>query len=96
MEEDGRELTKWEKVLELVRLAFRNGVLPEEAAWKAVVLIPKEGGDYCSIGLVAVILNCRFTAAITYHDFLHGFRVSRSTGTSTLNLNMLQQVAALR
>ena len=26
-----REPTKWEKVVELVRLAFRDGVLPEEA-----------------------------------------------------------------
>ena len=62
-----------------VRLAFRDGVLPEEAAWLAVVLIPKGGGDYRGIGLVeviwktvAVILNCHFTATITYHNFLYG------------------------
>ena len=47
-------------------------MLPEEAAWQAVVLIPKGGGDYRDIGLVeliwkavVVILNQRFTAAIT-------------------------------
>ena len=66
------ESTKWEIVVELFRLAFQNGVLPEEAAWKAVVRIPKERGYYRGIGLVgviwkavAVILNHRFTAAIT-------------------------------
>ena len=49
-----------------------------------MVLIPKGGGYYRGIGLVeviwkavAVILNRRFTAAITYHDFFHGFRAGR-------------------
>ena len=45
---------------------------------------------------VAVILNRRFTAAITYHDFLHGFRVGRGAGIVTLEVKLLQQVAALR
>ena len=98
-----REPTKWEKVVELVRIAFRNGGIPDEAAWKEVVLIPKRGEEYRGISLievvwkaVAVILNLRFTAAITYHDFLHGFRTDHVTGTATLELKLLQQVAALR
>ena len=32
-----------------------NGFLVEEATWKAVVVIPKGGGDYCGIGLVEVL-----------------------------------------
>ena len=40
--------------------------------------------------VVAVILNLRFTAAITYHNFLHGFRAGCSTGTVTLDLKLLQ------
>ena len=44
--------TKWEIVVELVKLAFRDGVLAEEAACQAVVQIPKGGGEYRSIGLV--------------------------------------------
>ena len=90
-------------MVELVQLAFCNGVLPEEAAWKAVVLILKGGGDYHVIGLmeviwkeVAVILNRCFPAAITYHDFLHGFRAGCGTGTATLNIKWLKQVVALR
>ena len=89
--------------MELVQLALCDGVLPEEAAWQEVVLILKGGGDYRDIGLVevickalAVILNCRFTAAITYHDFLHGIQAGSGTGATTLELNLLQQVAALR
>ena len=50
-----RETTKWEMVVELVQLAFRDGFLAEEAAWQAVFLILKGVGDYCGIGLVEVI-----------------------------------------
>ena len=42
------------------------------------------------------MLNRRFTASITYHNFLHGFRVGRGTGTATLEAKLLQQIAALR
>ena len=46
--------------------------------------------------VVATILNRRFTASITYHDFLHRFRAGRGTGTVTLKATLLQQLAALR
>ena len=82
--------------MDLVQAAFREGKLPEEATWQAVVLIPKGEKYYRGIGLVEVtwkvvvaILNCRFTASITYHDFLHGFRAGRGTGTATLEANLL-------
>ena len=45
--------------------------------------------------VVAAILNRRFTASITYHDFLHGFRAGHRTGTATLKSKLLQQLAAL-
>ena len=68
-----------------------------------VVLILKGGGDYRGIGLVemvwkavAVILNRRFTASITYHDSLHGFRAVRGMGTATLEVKIIQQVTAMR
>ena len=89
--------------MDLVQTAFRDGELAEEATWQAGVLIPKGKKDYWDIGLVevmwkvvAAILNCRFTASIIYHDFLHGFRAGRGTGTSTLEAKLLQQLAALR
>ena len=68
-------------VVELVQLELRDGVLVEEAAWQALVLILKGGGDYRGIGLVegilkavAAIFNRHFTASITYHNSLHGFQ----------------------
>ena len=45
--------------------------------------------------LVPVILNFCFTDAITYQDFLHRFWAVCGTGTATLELKLLQQVAAL-
>ena len=90
-------------MVDLFQLAFQDGIIAEETAWQAVVLIKKWGGDYRSIGLVeviwkavAVILNQRFTTTITYHDFLHIFRAGRGTGTATLDVKLLQQVAAFR
>ena len=43
-----------------------------------------------------LLLNFRLTASITYHNPLHGFWVGRGTGTATLEVKLLQQVAALR
>ena len=96
-------MLNWEKVVAMVRAAFREGLLKKEATWQAVVLIPKGKGDYCCIVLVEVmwklvaeILNHRLTASITYHDFLHGFRSGCGTCTATLEAKLLQQLADLR
>ena len=58
---------------------------------------------YQGIGLVevmwkavAAILNRRLMASITFHDFLHGFRAGRGTGTATLEAKLLQYLAAVR
>ena len=82
---------KWTRVLDLFQAAFREGKLAEEATWQALVLIPKGKKNYQGIGLVevmwkvvAAILNRRYTASITYHDFLHGFQAVRGTGTAPL------------
>ena len=43
-----------------------------------------------------VIIDHRFTVAIAYREFLHRFRAGRGTGTATLEIKLLQQVAAFR
>ena len=62
----------------LVRAAFEEGRMAEEAMWQAGVLTPKGIMEYCGIGLsrlvwkvVVVILNLRLTSSITYHDLLY-------------------------
>ena len=69
----------WTRFVDLFQTAFREGELAEEATWQEVVLIPKGKKDYRGIVLVevmwkvvAAILNRRFIASITYHDFIHG------------------------
>ena len=76
--------------------------MSEGAMGQAVVLIPKGRGDYRGIGLmevvwkvVAVIINQRLTASITYHEFLHGFRAGSGTGTTTLEAKLRHQLAAM-
>ena len=90
-------------MVDLVQTAFRERDLAEESTWQAVVLIPKGKGYYRCIGLVevmwkvvAVILNCRFTSSITFHNVFHGFRAGHGTGTATLEANLVQQLAAMR
>ena len=46
--------------------------------------------------VVASILHCGLTTAITYHDVLHGFWEGRGTGTATLEAKLLQQLEAMR
>ena len=84
-------------------MAFQDGVFAEEAPCRALFLILKGVGDNRVIGLVEVvwkavelILNCPFPPSITYHDSLHGFRSVCSTGTSTLEVKMIQKVATMR
>ena len=40
-EGEEREPTKWKKVVDLVQIAFQDGVVAEAMAWQAVILIPK-------------------------------------------------------
>ena len=68
-----------------------------------MVLILK-GNGYCrDIGLMEVvwkvvteILHRLLTASITYHNFIHGFRAGRNTGTSTLEAKLIQKLTAMR
>ena len=46
--------------------------------------------------VVAAILHHRLVTAITYHEFLHGFRAGHGTGTATLEAKLVQQLAAMR
>ena len=68
-----------------------------------MVPTPKRRGNYHGICLVevvckvvAVIINCRLTAFITYHDFLHGFRAGHGICTTILEAKLLQKLAAMR
>ena len=68
-----------------------------------VILITKGKGDFWGIGLVEVIwkaitrlLNRRITAAISFHDTLHGFRSGQETGTAAPEAKLLGQLTTMR
>ena len=63
----------------------------------------KRKGDFWGICLIEVLWkaiaslnNRRITAAIFFHDTLHGFRVGRGMVTATLEANLLQKLTAMR
>ena len=43
-----------------------------------------------------MILNCRFTASITYLESLHGLQAGHGMGTASLEVELLQQVTDMR
>ena len=66
-------------------------------------MIPQGGADYYGIGLVEVlwkvvevIINLLLTASITFHNVLYSLRAGFGTGTATLEVKMLQQIAVMR
>ena len=57
---------RWEMLVRLVQVMFRDGTVPVEIAWEKMVLIPKGKGNHRGIGLAevlwkvcAVLVNCR-------------------------------------
>ena len=53
--EGGPTEPHWERLVDLIQTAFREGGLAEEAMWQAVVPIPKGEKDYRGIVLVEVM-----------------------------------------
>ena len=82
---------RWELVVRLVQVLFRDGTLPVDIVWEKMVLIPKGKGEYRGIGLVevlwkvcAVVVNCWLNRSVVIQDALHRFRSGRETWTTTL------------
>ena len=78
----------WEKVLEIVRLAFVEGVMPKTFAEGIFILIPKsDAGEYRGIALLEIlykvissIVNSRLLdKKVKFNDSLHSNCPSRGT-----------------
>ena len=75
------DTTNWQKVVAIVKTAFRKETIAEESTCQTVILISKwESGEFREIELVEVLwkaftslLNLRLTADIKFHYVLHGF-----------------------
>ena len=74
----------WEKVLELIKLAFVDGVIPQAFTHSIMVLIPKDNpGEYRGIALLEIIaklrssiINRRISSKVIFDDALPGFELT--------------------
>ena len=97
---DPQALEMWEKVLEIIKLAF-EGDIPREFSNGIFVLIPKATpGEYRGIALLEIlyklissIINARLSEAVQLDDALHGFRAKRGTGTAIMEAKLLAQLS---
>ena len=91
---------KWMKLVDLVQFMWEHITIPTELVWKILVLTSKGNTHTRGIGLLeflwklmeAVIDTCT-KKAVTIHDILHGFRVGRRMGTSTMKIKLSQELA---
>ena len=73
-----------------------------ELIWNILVLIPK-GNEYNQgINMIDVmwkvveaIIDTRIKTLVTFHDILHVFCASTGTGTASMELNMMQELASI-
>ena len=90
----------WRLLVKLFEHIWRTGEIPQRMLLAIVVLIPKgNSGDYRGIGLLEVVwkvmervLDARLLE-IALHDYLHGFRAKRGTGTGIMEAKLIQQLA---
>jgi hypothetical protein len=89
----------WQKILELIRLVFEEGIIPKAFKESILVMIPKEEqGQFRGIALLDVlykvvssIIDTRLRA-IEFHDALHGSVSGRGTGTAIMEAKLLCQL----
>ena len=72
---------RWDLVLRIVQVMFRDRAVPVEISRSKMVLILKGKGGYKGIGLVkllwkvcAVVVNFCLKSSAVIHDAFHGFR----------------------
>ena len=101
LEPDPDAIELWEKVLEIVRLAFVEGVMPKTFAKDIFVLIPKsDAGEYRGIALLEIlynvissIVNSRLLdKVLEFDDSLHGNLPGQGTGTAIMEAKLLAQL----
>ena len=101
--EERTDMSNWERVVEILQLAFRDSKLHMECMWQKVVLIPKGNGEFVLIGLVKVlwkalsgVINRQIGVVVQFHNVLHGFQAGQETGTTSLESKLLQQLTEMK
>ena len=100
VEPDPTAVDLWEKLLEIVRLAFVEGEIPQAFSQGIFVLILKDkAGEFRGIALLEIIyklissiINRRLSEMIVLDDVLHGLRANRGTSTAIMEAKLLAQL----
>ena len=90
-----------DKVLEIIKLAFVDGVIPRAFSHGIMVLIPKDKPcEYRGIALLEIItklisssINRRISSKVIFDDALHRFRTHRGTATGILEAKLQSQLS---
>jgi hypothetical protein len=90
---------RWRSFVTLLQAVWESGTIPTQMTWMIIVLYPKGGGDYCSIGLLDPICKvmekvmvAQFSV-IKLHDCIHGGLPCRGRGTAIMEVKLQQQLA---
>jgi hypothetical protein len=94
--------TNWGLLVDLIQHSYQTGEFPAKMVWALVVLLPKDSGGVCSIGLIEVIWkvissveNWRLLNSVTFHDSLHGCLPCRGTDTAIIEAKLVQQLVVI-
>jgi hypothetical protein len=97
--EEEPDRTLWEKVVQIVKLAYSGADIPQTFVIGVLVLIPKGDGNQRGIALletiyklISAMINRRLLTGIEFHDSLHGFRKNRGTGTAIIEAKLKMQL----
>ena len=92
----------WYKVVSVIKVAFREGYIPEALMWTTMVLITKGKREYRGIGLVETIwkvctsiINSWLRSYIVLHDVLRGFRQGREICTAIIEAKLEQKMVGI-
>ena len=96
------ESIRWELVLRLIQLIFRDGKVPKYIVWATMVLLPKGKGGNRGIVIVevlwkvcSVVVNFQLKRISVFHNALHGFIEGIGAGTAIMDANLSQQLVGI-
>jgi hypothetical protein len=98
MEEMG---DRWWLFTKLAQFIWEYGYIPEQMTWILIILLPKGGGRNRGIGLlepcwkVTESILVQHLLAIKFHNLLHGSINMKGTGTTTIEVKLVQQLVVL-
>ncbi len=90
---------RWQLFVALLQAVWERRSIPTQMAWMIIVLLPKGGGNYRSIGLLNPIwkvvekVMVAQLSVIKLHNCLHGGLPRRGMGTAIMEVKLQQQLA---